>query len=758
MPPETEPQPEPARVAEIVDWITAGIVAAELKLRENQVVMRRLNRIEYRNSIRELTGIEIDISHFPQDPPASGFDNIGAALTFSPMQMELYLESAQQIMAKALVEGVQPKSIQWRFEIDSGDSDSNRVLVDGQRPIVNGGNNPVREGFKLVQHDSWDKKLNVRDFAMKDAGRYIVRIRAAGKVPTREEVVSSASRILQNRFDEQMTNNPKGEKWHREQMERDLAHFQNDRMYDYGPPRLKLVLDLGGQPRTITEFDVAETLAEPKVFEIPVEFTAQRAGVTVEYAYSIPKVLENFWFQGSEHFARPELYVDWIEIEGPIHPVWPPESHRRLIPEEVAEQDDSKWSEQVIGRFVRKAFRRPVTRDEARPYIAIYEQSRQQGLSQIAALRSALGAVLVSPNFLYLVETRPNENELKLTSQQLASRLSFFLWSGPPDAELMREADQKKLNSNEALRQQVTRLLADSRSEELVRNFTDQWLGLREVGANPPAPDLYPHYDRHLELSMVEEGRALFRTILQEDKNVLDFVDPNYMVINERLARFYGIKDVDGDQFRSISLPDGHPRGGVLTQTAMLCITSNGTRTSPVKRGTWVLKNVLGTDPGLPVANAGDIAPKVPGIDKATVRQRLEIHRELPQCARCHDKIDPLGLALENFNASGEFREQEGFGYKGRIERDDPKIDASAQLPDGTKINGPSELKRALREQEDLFLKCLAQKLLTYALGRETTLADQPTIEEIVAKTKKSGYRLRAMIEAVVESEAFLSY
>jgi hypothetical protein len=230
------------------------------------------------------------------------------------------------------------------------------------------------------------------------------------------------------------------------------------------------------------------------------------------------------------------------------------------------------------------------------------------------------------------------------------------------------------------------------------------------------------------------------------------------MVINERLARFYGIKDVDGDHFQSISLPDGHSRGGVLTQTAMLCITSNGTRTSPVKRGTWILKNILGTDPGLPVANAGDIAPKVPGIDKATVRQRLEIHRELPQCARCHDKIDPLGLALENFNASGEFREQEGFGYKGRIERDDPKIDASAQLPDGTKINGPSELKRALREQEDLFLKCLAQKLLTYALGRETTLADQPTIGEIVAKTKKSGYRLRAMIEAVAESEAFLSY
>lgn len=758
MPPETEQQPSAAEVSKVVDWITDGIVAAELKLRENQVVMRRLNRIEYRNSIRELTGIEIDVGNFPQDPPAGGFDNIGAALTFSPMQMELYLETAQQIMAKALVEGEQPKSIRWKFEIDSGDSDSNRVLVDGQRPIVNGGNNVVRDGFKLVHHDSWDKKLNVRDFAMKDPGTYIVRIRAAGNIPTREEVVESATKVLQKRFDDQMKDNPKGEKWHREQMERDLAHFKNDRMYDYGPARLKLVLDLGGQPKTITEFDVPNKLTEPKVFEVPVEFTTQRAGVTIEYAYSIPKVLENFWFQGTDHFARPELFVDWIEIEGPIHSVWPPESHRRLIPEEVAQEDEKVWAEQVIGRFVRKAFRRPVSREEARPYVAIFDQARKQGESKVSALRSALGAVLISPNFLYLVETRGSENGLHLNSHQLASRLSYFLWSGPPDAELMRSADQKKLNSPDVLRAQIDRMLADTRSEELVRNFTDQWLGLREVGANPPAPDLYPHYDRHLEVSMIEEGRALFRTILREDKNVLDFIDPTYVVINERLARFYGIADVRGDQFKTVALPEGHPRGGVLTQTAMLCITSNGTRTSPVKRGTWVLKNVLGTDPGLPVANAGDIAPKVPGIDKATVRQRLEIHRELPQCARCHDKIDPLGLALENFNASGEFREQEGFGYKGRIEKDDPKIDATAQLPDGTKINGPAELKRALREQEDLFLKCLAQKMLTYALGRETTLADQPTINEIVAKTKASEYKLKSLIEAVVESEAFLSY
>ena len=192
-----------------------------------------------------------------------------------------------------------------------------------------------------------------------------------------------------------------------------------------------------------------------------------------------------------------------------------------------------------------------------------------------------------------------------------------------------------------------------------------------------------------------------------------------------------------------------------MTQGAMLTITSNGTRTSPVKRGTWLLKNLLGTDPGLPVANVGEIAPKVPGIDKATVRQRLAIHRELPQCARCHDKIDPLGFALENFNAAGEWREQEGFGYKGRIEKNDPKIDASAKLPDGTEINGVDNLREALLKKEDLFLGCLANKLFTYALGRELGIADQPTIKAAVGYMKQQKHTLRSLIHATVASQAF---
>lgn len=754
MPPEDKPQPSVDNVSEVVDWITSKLVDAEKRLRENRVVMRRLNRNEYRNTVYALTGIEPDVSGFPQDPLAGGFDNVGAALTFSPMQLELYLDAAKQVMDKGIVEGSQPPSIRWRFEIDSGDSDSNRVKVDGQRPIVNGGQNPVREGFKVIHHDSWDKKLNVRDFALKHPGTYLVRIRAAGKIPSRAEVTQSARDILQKRFDEQMTKTPDREKGHRQQLERDLQHFATDAMYQYGPPRLKLVQDLGGQPRTVAEFDVPESIDAPKVYEIPLEFSTQKAGITIEYAYSIPKVLENFWLQGKDEFARPELLVDWIEIEGPVYASWPPPSHRKLLGSDSIDVDD-QTAKVAIRRFVQQAFRRTVEEQEVAPYLETFDSSRRSGISTAEALRSTLAAVLVSPNFLFLAEEAEGES---LSQYAIASRLSYFLWSSCPDAELMEFAENRKLLSREALRYQFERMITDPKSEEFVRNFTDQWLGLREVGANPPAPDLYPHYDRHLELSMIEEGRALLRSILRDNKNVLDFVDPDYVVINERLARFYEIDGVRGDTFQRVGLPSESHRGGVLTQTAMLTITSNGTRTSPVKRGTWVLKNILGTDPGLPVANAGDIAPKVPGIDKATVRQRLEIHRELPQCARCHDKIDPLGLALENFNASGQYRNQEGFGYKGRIEKNDPAIDASAKLPNGTLVNGPDELKKAIRKEQDKFLNCLSGKLLAYALGRELTIADEPTLKQVVSSAKSNGLTLKSILAAIVESEAFRSH
>ncbi len=760
MPPEKEPQPKVTEVAAVVDWITAQMAQAELVRRDGVIVLRRLNRDEYRNTIRDLIGVDFDPSGFPQDPPSGGFDNNGKALTMSPLHTELYYEAASKILDRAFVEGEQPEAIKWRFEVDSGDSDSNRVRFGKNNAIVNGGRNPVKDGFKVLHHDSWDRTLNARDFKVPHEGEYVIRIRAGGKVPTREEVVATAEKILKKRFDEQMEKNPKGEKYHREQMERDLNHFKNDRMYDYGRPRLKLTQTLGGQPRVLAEFDVPESLDKPGIYEFRTRFTTESAGITVEYAYAIPKVLENFWFQGHDAFARPEAFVDWFELEGPLYESWPPVSHSKtLFASARAKTDERAYAREVLTKFMRRAYRRPVIAAEIDSKLKLFDRVRSEAPSFVQAMKAPLISVLVSPHFLYLAEPADNatSNARRLTDHELASRLSYFLWSSMPDDELFQLAESGKLRDGKVLNAQVVRLLKDSKSDAFVRNFAGQWLSLREVGANPPAADLYPQYDRHLEVSISEESRAFFREIMRNDLSVMNFAKSDFVVINERLARFYGISNVRGDEFRKVAVPPGVHRGGIVTQASMLTITSNGTRTSPVKRGTWVLKNVLGIDPGLPVANAGDIAPKVPGIDKATVRKRLEIHRELPQCARCHSKIDPLGFALENYNASGEWREQEGFGYKGRIERNDPKIDASSKLPDGTEITGVDDLRNELLKKEDLFLNCLSNKLFTYALGRELGVADQPTVKASIEHVKKNGYTLTSLIQFIAASETFLT-
>lgn len=773
MPPEEESQPDVAETATIVDWATEQTRRAELVSRSTLTVLRRMNRVEYRNTIRDLVGIDFDTSGFPQDPPAGGFDNNGSALTMSPLLIELYYEAARKIVDRAIVTSKKPASIRWRFEPETGDSDNNRVEYAEHRVIVNGGKNRAEDGFRIIHHNSWDKTINARDFALPEVGEYIIRVRAAGTVPTRAQVVESARVALQDRLDQQMKEKPDGATWHRQQFERDLQHFQTHRIYDYGPPRARLTLTLGGQPRVIGEFDVEASPADPQVTEIQVRCTTEKAGVTVDYAYSIPRELENFWFQSHDKFARPELYVDWVEIEGPVNPVWPPKSHTKLLGDVApltnrgSHEDDAVRAEEIIRRFMKLAFRRPVTIAEVDEKMALFESAQQQNDVFEEAIRIPLISILVSPSFLYLTEPETHEfaaeNETSappvrlLTPHQLAARLSYFLWSTMPDEELTALADSGAILDENQLTQHIDRMLADARSEAFVKNFAGQWLGLRDVGANPPAEDLYPQYDRHLETSIVAESESFFRELLRNDLDVMNFVKSDFVVINERLARFYGIDGVKGDAFRRVTVPDGVMRGGILTQASILTTTSNGTRTSPVKRGTWILKNILGMDPGLPVANAGEIAPKVPGIDKATVRQRLEIHRTLPQCARCHHRIDPLGFALENFNACGEYREREGHGYKGRIEQNDPVIDTSSQLPDGTEIAGLRDLQNSLLERDDAFLNCLAGKIMTYALGREPGLADNPEITAIVAKVNQNNGTLRAMLTAVVLSETFRS-
>jgi len=760
MPPEEEKQPELAASSRFADWLTTELGRAEIAQRSTRVVLRRINRSEYNNTIRDLVGVDFSpADQFPEDPPAGGFDNIGQALSISPLQLELYYSAARQILDRALVEGAQPAPIKWHFEPEENTlgTDQLRVKRDGNNILLNPGENRTENGLTVVRRESWNTGIGFRDFKVPSEGEYIIRFRAAGRVPSRAEVVAFAAKMLGQRRDEETAKRPERKAQLEQQFAENLKHFETARLYDYGPPRVKVTRYLDGTPTPIAELDIPAPESAPEIYEVRSTFNRQNAGLDFEYAYVIPSVLENFGLQHHKDFPRPEILIDWIELEGPIHPVWPPASHRLLLGNETDDStNEIARAREVIAGFMARAYRRPVQSEEVAAKVSLFEKLRAEKPSFIEAIKTPLAAVLASPHFLFLVEPEaPTAIPRPLNGYELASRLSYFLWSSMPDDELSQLAASGALVRPAVLREQVDRMLADAKSEAFVRNFTGQWLGLRKIGANPPANNLYPEYDRHLEISIQRETEGFFGEILRHDLDVRNLIKSDFVTINERLARFYGIPGVKGDAIRRVPAPTEAHRGGLVTQASIHSLTSNGTRTSPVSRGVWVLRTLLGTDPGLPVANVGEIASKVPGIDKATVRQRLQIHREAPSCARCHDKIDPLGLAMENFNAAGEWRDREGHGYQGRIEENDPLIDASAKMPDGSEFKGVEGLQSQLLKQEDLFLTALASRITTYGLGRELGFSDRPTVRDAVTAMKRDGYSMRSLLLSIVQSDLF---
>ena len=758
MPPEGEPQPTSTEAGPFAEWIEGELAAGEIAGRSARVVFRRLNRSEYNHTIRDLTGLDFNLAEkFPEDPSAGGFDNVGQALSISPMQVELYYAAARQILNRALVDEPRPEVIRWRFEPEENKEGIDRLRVKrGENQIIlNSGNNPTENGWTVVHHNSWDKTIGFRDFKVPTEGEYVIRFRAAGRVPTRAEVVESARKILEKRRAEEDAREPSRRKSHQEQLETDLKHFQTHRMYEYGPPRVKVTRHLDGTPTVVGELDVDARETAPKTYEVRAYFTGKSAGVELEYAYDVPSVLENFWLQGKDAFARPTLLIDWVELEGPLHAHWPPPSHERILfASPTRETDETGYAREVLTRFMTRAYRRPVQADEVESKLALFSRVRPEKPGFVEAIQVPLTAILASPHFLYLVE--PESDQARpLNAYELASRLSYFLWSSMPDDELFRLAASGEILQPSVLAAQTARMIDDPKSAALVRNFAGQWLGLRKVGANPPAKNLYPEYDRHLEISIIRETEGFFEEVLRHDLDARNFLKSDFVTINERLARFYGIPGVRGDEIRRVPVsPESH-RGGIVTQASIQSITSNGTRTSPVVRGVWILRTLLGMDPGLPVANVGEIQSKVPGIDKATVRRRLAIHRENPSCARCHDKIDPLGLAMENYDACGEWRDKEGHGYQGRIEADDPVIDASAKMPDGTMFTGVEGLQAQLLKKDDLFFNALASQLYTYALGRELGFSDRPTVRAAVADMKRHNGSVRTLIRDIVQSPLF---
>ena len=472
---------------------------------------------------------------------------------------------------------------------------------------------------------------------------------------------------------------------------------------------------------------------------------------------------------GADSYDGPGLAVEWIEVEGPLHESWPPECHRRLfgdlpqkkVPDhhfgdrvEVSSENPVADARQILTRFVGRAFRRNVTATDVEPFVALVEARLADKYTFEQAVRVALKGVLISPGFLFLREL-PG----RLDDEALACRLSYFLWSTAPDEELRRAASDGALREPETLRVQVERMLNHPKARGFTENFVSQWLKVRDIDFTEPDHLLYPEFDDLLKTAMVQETYRFFDELLKHDLSLTNFVASDFTMLNERLARHYGIPGVTGHAIRKVMLPGDKHRGGVLTMASVLKVTANGTTTSPVVRGAWVLDRILGTPPPNPPAGVPAVEPDIRGA--TTIREQLAKHRNVESCALCHRLIDPPGFALESFDVIGGWRDHYRSRGQGESVTIDgrrmhyargPKVDPADVLPDGRPFANIDEFKLLLLSNKDQLTRALAAKLIAYGTGRTPQSEDQAQVEVIVARIRDRDYGFRSLIHEIVQS------
>jgi hypothetical protein len=434
-------------------------------------------------------------------------------------------------------------------------------------------------------------------------------------------------------------------------------------------------------------------------------------------------------------------------VVGPLQAQALPESHKRIFFRAPTAATKREVARSIVQRFSTRAYRRPVTAAELNRLMRIFDEADSQKESFEAATKLALEAVLISPHFLFRGELHPEPDNPRLvhpvSEYALASRLSYFLWSSMPDDELFALAEKGKLRKN--LEAQVRRLVRDPKSQALVENFAGQWLQLRKLELATPDAKVFPDFDEPLREAMRKETELFFASIVRDDRSVLEFLDANYTFANERLARLYGLAGVHGEEFQRVSLR-GTQRGGLLTQASILTLTTNPTRTSPVKRGKWVLENILGSPPPPPPPDVPELKDNSEARLTGSLRQRMEQHRQNPNCASCHARMDPIGFGFENFDGIGAWRARdEGFA-----------IDPAGELASGETFKGPNDLKSTLLKQKrEEFVRCLTEKMLTYALGRGLEYYDKCAVSGVTKALEKDGYKFSSLILGVVKSAPF---
>lgn len=730
MPPKEQAKPDPAEVDRVVSLIKSLFDDADRHAKPDpgRVTVRRLNRVEYNNTIRDLVGVDFNPAEdFPSDDIGHGFDNIGDVLTLSPVLMERYLAAAESIVNRAIVPNP-PKppdrGMGARYLEPAGQGVSEKKF----RPISTlPSTNAIHTG-----------PLHTR-YMIPDDGEYNFKLNCyaevTGAFPVEIAILACGKGVEQGASDAECE-------------------------------RLSGLAVKSLRPFVIVKTVEVTARTADKPQHVQVRIPPTRGIERVAVAIVRPPAPTVRPIGESADALAPDLpdpavtlYVDYFGMEGPLDTR--PASHRALL---ACSADKSKpdQTREVLTRFVTRAYRRPATTDEIERLVVLTTLAQDEGLSWEAAMQRAMLAVLVSPKFLFRLELddRPDSPDPRpLDEFQLASRLSYFLWSTMPDDQLFKLAAAGQLTSN--LDSQVRRMLADPKSRSLVDNFAMQWLQLKRLKTLAPDPKLFPTFNEQLRTAMARETELFVEAIIHEDRSVLELVDADFTFLNETLARHYGIADTMGNwagknpdrpggrpiprqEFVRVSLPQ-KLRGGLLTQASVLTVTSNPTRTSPVKRGRWVLEQILGAPPPPPPANVPELAEGEKAQLTGSLRQRMEQHRANPACANCHAKMDPIGFAFENYDAIGAFRTKDG----------EFPIETAGVLPDGKKIEGPADLKSVLVEKRNQFTRCLTEKLLIYALGRGLEYYDRRPVMQVQDALAKGDYKFSVLVNEIVKSDPF---
>ena len=707
MPPPGRPRPDDA----VYDAVAASLEsaldhAAAADPNPGRPPIHRLNRAEYRNAIRDLLALEIDErALLPPDESGYGFDNIADVLAISPVLLDRYMVAAEKVSRLALGDAsirpaVQKHTVPYTLWQDGRMSE--------ELPFGSRGGLAVRHHFPL------DGEYVIKMTLQRAYGNHI---RGLGE-PNDIELRVDRRRIAQ------FTVGGDGERAPWDAVSRPSLYEQTA---DEG---LEVRVEVKAGTRLLSAAFLDKAVVPEGVLE-------PRPGVS------------SLAFSRDRNAA---MALDSIQVSGPYNARTPedtPSRSRVFVCYPLEATQEESCAEEILSTLARRAFRRPVADEDVEPLVSLYREGRNEGSFE-TGIQFALRGILIDPEFLFRVERDPVSaapaTAYLLSDVELASRLSFFLWSSIPDDELLDLAARGQLKAPAILEQQVARMLRDARSHALVDNFFGQWLLLRNMRTVAPDPDAFLDFDENLREAMERETELFVESQVRDDRSVLELLRADYTFLNERLARHYGIPNVYGNHFRRVTV-DGRGRGGLLGHGSILTATSYPNRTSPTKRGLWVLENLLGSPPPPP-------PPEVPGLPDAdhpgdgrslSMRERMEVHRTSPVCASCHVLMDPLGFSLENFDGLGAWRTTEG----------GTPIDASSALPDGVRFEGPSGLRDVLLGQEERFAATVTEKLLTYALGRGVEYYDGPAVRTITKDAAASDYRWSSLIRGIVESTPF---